>query len=158
MSCFPGSKGCYNGMTDSYDTARHKVVLGANPASRIRSTFRENATVSRVEATKPAPNILACTNMASSEVNADITVGKICVIDGKRLKHDPSVTGEGILFVDDATGTEYAVTEIQKNKPSQLVFLVPTIPLGLQLQIEVRSHFGEELRIGRLDAVLTTVK
>ena len=76
-------------------------------------------------------------------------------IGGKRLKFGVALAEEGVFFINAADGTEYEVSAIQKNKPSQLVFLVPTIPVGTQLQLEVRAYFGEKLRTGRLDDELT---
>ena len=58
-------------------------------------------------------------------------------------------------------GGETEVTSVQKNKPSQLVFLVPVLAAGTY-HLEVRARMGSgtsarELRIGRLDATLTAI-
>ena len=129
--------------------------MGANPGNRIRSAFRENASVSRVESVLPSPSILTYTDLAESEVNTALTPGNIGVIDGYRLSFDPDMADEGVFFIDTTDASEYQVTDIQKNKPSQLVFLVPEILAGSELNLEVRSRFGEELRLGQLDGVLT---
>ena len=59
-------------------------------------------------------------------------------------------------------GGETQVVTVQKNKPSQLVFLVPATLPGGTYHLEVRARMGSgtssrELRVGRLDATLTAV-
>ncbi len=58
-------------------------------------------------------------------------------------------------------GGETQVLTVQKNKPSQLVFLVPALAAGGTFHLEVRARMGSgtsarQLRIGRLDATLTS--
>jgi len=40
---FPRLTGVFNGITDSFDSTRHRIDVGANPGSRIRKTVRDNA-------------------------------------------------------------------------------------------------------------------
>ncbi|MCK4341636.1 MAG: DUF4469 domain-containing protein [Phycisphaerae bacterium] len=73
---------------------------------------------------------------------------------------NPKWDGEGLYFVADAGG-ETKVPTVQKNKPSQLVFLVPNLAAGTY-HVEVRARMGtgtsaRELRIGRLDSALTVL-
>ena len=81
-------------------------------------------------------------------------------LSGSRLKFDPAEADEGIYFVSTVAG-ETKVTTVQKNKPSQLVFLVPALAAGTY-HLEVRARMGSgtsarELRIGRLDSTLTAI-
>ncbi len=75
---------------------------------------------------------------------------------GNRLKSDPAESDQGFYFVADVGG-ETQVPTVQKNKPSQVVFLVPAVLVGGASNLEVRARIGggTELRIGRLDPVLT---
>ena len=77
-------------------------------------------------------------------------------LTGNRLKFDTLQADEGAYFVPVGLGAEIKVATVQKNKPSQLVFLISTLAAG-DWQIEVRARIsgGAELRTGRLDAVLT---
>jgi len=83
----------------------------------------------------------------------------IGTLNGHRLKFDPAAADEGIYIVDANNPGETKVTAIQKNKPGQLVFLVPTLPVQVtSCWIEVRARLGDatsELRTGRLDAMLS---
>ena len=155
VELFPRIKGVFNGITDSFDPARHRVDVGANPGSRVRKTVRDGATVTRQETIKPIPALLEYVDLGSGETNGAITSDSIGTINGHRLKFNPAEANEGIYFIDDG-GSETKVTSIQKNKPGQLVFLVPTLADGTYY-LEVRAIFGKETqpRIGRLEEELT---
>lgn len=153
---FPRVKGVFNGSTDTFDSSRHRVDVGANPGFRVRKRIRDDASVEKQEAVKPAPAPLEYVDLASGESNNTVTPGTIGTINGHRLKFDAGAADEGIYFVSEADPIQ-KVTAIQKNKPGQLVFLVPSAVTGDTLHIEVRSRIGNEtgeVRVGRLDAVL----
>jgi len=156
---FPRISGVFNGITDTYDPSRHRVDAGANPGSRVRKTVRQNATIEKVETVLPSPAPLEYVDLASGETNGAITTGTIGTINGHRLKFAPGLPDEGIFLIDTATSIATRVTAIQKNKPGQLVFLVPSAAAPMTpVELEVRARLGDaasELRTGRLDAVLT---
>ncbi|MCK4342674.1 MAG: hypothetical protein KAY37_13230, partial [Phycisphaerae bacterium] len=65
MDFFPRIKGVFTGPTDSFDEARHRIDIGANPGSELRMWHRLPACDSTgkmpvpqvlVEAVKPSPN------------------------------------------------------------------------------------------------------
>ncbi len=160
MDFFPRIKGVFTGPTDSFDPARHGIDIGANPGSELREAVRVGATVEKVEAVKPSPNPIEYRDIGSDTTNDTVMVGNIGQLSGSRLKFDPAEADEGLYFVADAGGDTKVVT-IQKNKPAQLVFLVPTLAAGTY-HLEVRARMGSgtsarELRIGRLDAALTVL-
>ena len=161
MDFFPRIKGVFTGATDSFDPARHRVDVGANPGGELREAVQSEATVEKVEALKPAPNPIEYRDIASDEINDTATVGNIGQLSGNRLKFDPGEADEGLYFVATAGG-ETKVTSVQKNKPSQLVFLVPAAlgPGTFHLEVRARMDRGtsaRELRVGRLDATLTSI-
>jgi hypothetical protein len=153
---YPKIKGKFNSITDHYDPARHQVDIGATPGSRVRKYVRENATVGKLETVLPQPLVLEYFDLGSGTTNTNITPNTIGTIRGSRLAFDASDATEGIFIIDASSGAEEKVTAIQKNKPSELVFMVPsTLPNSVNL--EVRKHFSTEgeLRKGRLDCTLT---
>ncbi len=156
VQLFPRVKGVFTGATDTFDPARHSVDVGANPGSEIRDAVRANATVEKVEAVKPSPNPIEYRDINSDTTNDTVTVGGIGQLSGSRLKYDALQADEGIYFVATAGG-ETKVTIVQKNKPAQVVFIVPATLIAGTYNIEVRARVagGTELRIGRLDPVLT---
>ncbi len=157
---FPRIKGVFTGPTDSFDPARHRVDVGANPGAELRADVRTGAKVEKVESVKPAPSLIEYRDLGSGTSNDQVSVGNIGQLSGSRLKFDPAGVGEGLFFVAQAGG-ETKVTTVQKNKPTQLVFLVPELTDGTY-HLEVRARMGtgtaaRELRTGRLDAVLTVL-
>ncbi len=157
VDLYPRLTGVFNGITDTFDPARHRVDVGGSPGARVRKAVRANARVEKVESTKPAPTPLEYTDTATGERNATITGGNIASLAGNRLKFDPTKADEGIYFVPVDGDPAIKVTVIQKNKPGELVFLNPAAIGAADYHLEVRARMAnsKELRMGRLDAVLT---
>ena len=156
VELFPRIKGVFRGAVDAFDSARHTVDVGANAGIRVRNTVRANAKTQKVEAIKPAPSPIEYVDIGSATTNDQITPANIGQLTGSRLKFDTLQADEGAYFVATAGG-ETKVATVQRNKPSQLVFLIPAGLLAGTYNIEVRARIagGTELRIGRLDTVLT---
>ena len=155
---FPRVKGIFTGPTDTFDPARHSVDVAANPGSRVRQEVRAEATVNKVEAIKPAPNPIQFADNGSGTTNDQVTVGNIAEVAGSRLKFDEAAADEGIFFIATAGGeTKVAAAAVQTNQPSTLLFLIPATLIAGTYNIEVRARVsgGTELRVGRLDPVLT---
>ena len=157
VELFPRMRGVFTSATDTYDPARHSLDVGANPGSRVRKTVRDNATVVKEEAVKPAPNPIEYRDVGSDTTNDQLTPGNIGQLSGSRLKFDAAAADEGLYFLPVALGAETKVDTVQRNKPAQVVFLVPAGLVAGQYRLEVRVRIsgGTELRTGRLDAVLT---
>ena len=67
------------------------------------------------------------------------------------LKFDAADPNQGIFFIN---GSETRVEIVGRNKGTELMFLIPNLEPG-QYALEVRSIFGQEIRSGRLDTLLT---
>jgi hypothetical protein len=95
-------------------------------------------------------------DIGTGATNDQVIPGNIGQLSGSRLKCDEAEADEGVFFVATAGGEPKVVT-VQKNKPSQVVFLVPAGLVAGTYNLEVCSRIGggTELRIGRLDPVLT---
>ena len=157
VELFPRVRGVFDGATDKFDPARHSLDVGANPGSRVRKTVRDNGSVVKDEAVKPAPNPIELRDIGSETTNDQLTPGNIGQLSGSRLKYDPANPDEGVYFLPVGVGGETKVTTVQKNKPAQLVFLIPAglVPGQYHLEVRARIDGGTELRTGRLDAVLS---
>ena len=156
---FPRVKGVFTGVTDTFDSARHTLDVGANPGTRIREDIRKNGTVEKVPSVKPSPSPLEYRDNASSTTNDQVTVGNIGQVAGSRLKYDEAQADEGLFFLPTGGGAETKVAnaDMQTNKPSQLIFLNPAtlVPGTYNLEVRARIDGGTQLRKGQLDAVLT---
>nr|VFK22415.1 MAG: DNA-binding domain-containing protein [Candidatus Kentron sp. MB]VFK28771.1 MAG: DNA-binding domain-containing protein [Candidatus Kentron sp. MB]VFK74088.1 MAG: DNA-binding domain-containing protein [Candidatus Kentron sp. MB] len=154
---YPRISGVFQGVTDHFDPARHRVDVGASPGSRVRNTVREEARVEKVETIKPTPAPLEYEDLGSGEVDSVLTPGNIGTLNGHRLKFDPASRDEGIfLLPGQSDGKAIKIALVQKNKPSQLIFLVPAdLPKGnYRIEVRARIEGGKELRAGRADATL----
>jgi len=153
---YPKIKGKFNSITDHYDPARHKIDIGATPGSRVRKYVRENAAVGKLETVLPKPLVLEYSDLGSSTINTTITPENIGTLKGSRLAFNAADETEGIFIIDASSGDEMKVTALQKNKPSELIFMVPNFNY-MSVYIEVRKHFSKdgELRSGRLDYTLS---
>ena len=156
VELFPRIKGVFSGAVDAFDSARHTVDVGANAGIRVRNTVRANAKTLKVEAIKPEPSPIEYVDIGSATTNDQVTPANIGQLTGSRLKFDTLQADEGVYFVATAGGATKVAT-VQRNKPSQLVFLIPAGLIAGTYNIEVRARIagGTELRIGRLDPVLT---
>jgi hypothetical protein len=157
VELFPRVRGVFSGATDVFDPARHSLDVGANPGNRVRQTVRDSASVTKDEAVKPSPNPIEFFDIGSGTTNDQVTAGNIGQLSGSRLKYHEAAGDEGVYFLPTGGGAETKVTTLQKNKPAQLVFLVPAglLPGTYNLEVRARIATGTELRVGRLDPVLT---
>ena len=150
---FPRIKGKFDGITDTFDPARHSLDVGAAPGTRIRKAFREQGSVTKEETIKPMPSLLEFVDTGSGTTNQTITTGNIGTINGHRLSFNIEQVDEGVFFIaGDATVTR--VNAVQKNKPGQVVFLVPEslAPAGNPYHLRVKARFSpeEDPRTGEL--------
>jgi hypothetical protein len=150
-------KGVFDGAVDTFDPSRHRLEAGANAGSRLRARIAADGTVAKDETILPSPSPIEYVDLGSGETNTTITCGNIGTLNGHRLSFNPAAD-EGIWLIHDG-GSEIDITAVQKNKPGQLVFLIPAgIPSVGSYFFEVRKRFGDgdsALRTGRLDVPLS---
>jgi len=155
---YPRIRGVFNGAMDTFDPTRHTIDVGCKAGSRVRNTVQSKATVNKQEAIKPAPNPLQYLDTATGD-STIITTGNIGTLVGHPLKFDQAAADEGI-FINTFTGpVQIPNTNIQKNKPGELVWLNPaTLFLGAAtIEVRARVDGGTELRTGLLDENLFIV-
>lgn len=152
----PSIAGKFTGETDSFDPSRHQLDVAAVAGSRIRNTVRSDGQVEKVAGVKPAPILLEVVDSGSNTTNTTMTVGNIVTINGENLKYDTEQADEGIYFVPVAGGQSLKPGTVQRNKPSQLVFLCPAdlTPGNYWLEVRARLQGGDTIRIGRSEATL----
>ncbi len=160
VQLYPTIKGVFNGMTDSYDKSRHRLDIAANPGTRIRKKVKTEARTEKEETAKPFPVPLEFIDTASESSNESATPGNIGTVNGNRLKFNPQKADEGIFFIHTSDSTEIKAASIQKNKPGQQVFLIPSeLTSGESYAVEIRTRFTNDstLRKGRLEEELTAI-
>ena len=147
-------KGTFDGQTDSFDASRHHVEGTLNVGRELRRMLREKAQVQKQESAKPHPTPLQYSDLNSGERNSILTAGGMGQIVGHRLKFDATNPQLGIFFIA-SDGTASRVDVVGRNKPAELMFLVPTSLTSGDYTLEVRALFGSEIRRGILSTSLT---
>jgi hypothetical protein len=147
-------KGIFEGQEDSYDPDRHQVTPTVAPGKHLRAVFRAEARPVKQEAVKPKPNPLAYVDMNSEARDSVLTPGGLGQIIGHRLKFEADDPAQGVFFIA-AEGAAARAEVVGRNKPAELMFLVPMLPAGAYT-VEVRARFGsDDLRVGALDVPLS---
>lgn len=152
-------QGTFDGQSDSFDPERHRILASTSPGARLRNAVKNHARASKQEAGKRQPNVLEYTDTNSSTRNSTLTPGGMGQLVGRRLKFDLADPNQGVFFVaEDATATR--VTVVSRNKPAELIFLVPDTLLPASYAVEVRSILSGTtgVRRGALDDVVLTVE
>ena len=147
-------KGVFKGPADKFDPARHKAAVNVHTGKKIKDFFSKNAVCEKVQAILPTPNLIDFIDLSTGERNSIVTPANMGQILGSRLKFDSEVNEEGIYFIA-ADNTEVKVSVIGKNKPGELMFLIPPELAAGDYILEVRASFGDSVRTGRLNAVLS---
>lgn len=149
-------RGVFDGQSDSFDPQRHQVRAAVSPGRRFRSAIEERAQPVKQEPVKPKPNPLEYIDLNSDTRNSVLTPAGMGQVVGHRLKFDPEDDAQGIFFVaDDSTETKAAV--VGRNKPADLMFMVPGDLDAGEYTLEVRAavYGSDDVRVGALDEPLT---
>ncbi|MCG8410273.1 MAG: DUF4469 domain-containing protein [Bacteroidales bacterium] len=146
----PSISGVFNDQSDAFDTKRHSLKLNLNPGSRLKEATSD-IELRKVDITSPVPVLQNFIDLKKNIINESCTPGQIATIHGLLLKFDEKDTRQGIFFIKD-DGTEVRVSNIAKNKPSELLFFVPDNLTAGSWTIEVRVtfHNSKTLKKGQL--------
>lgn len=148
-------RGVFNGSDDGYDPARHQVDVSVSSDSELRDVIRKNATLEKDVSLQAAPQPRDYVDIASDERNSILTPGSMGRVLGAFLKFDPTDEAQGVFFVQDGTATR--VTQIGRNKPGELLFVVPESLTAGDYALEVRAALRAtaDLQAGKLPRTLT---
>jgi hypothetical protein len=148
-------RGVFDGPEDSFDPERHQLRGAVSSGKRFRDTIEEHGEPVKREAVKPRPNPLEYIDFTHEASNSTLTPGGMGQVVGHRLKFDPTDEAQGIFFVAE-DGTETKVAVVGRNKPAELIFMVPDSLTAGQYTLEVRAvlPMRDDLRVGVLDASL----
>lgn len=147
-------RGVFHGSDDSFDPARHTVSINVRPGLRLAQS-RTRVALEKVRNGQVGPILDQLEDALSGEKDGLLTPGGAAILRGANLKIRTDLDGSGVFFMD-AEGTETAVTTLIRNKPAELIFMLPALAAG-EYQIEVRTagHGSGTLHRGRLEADLT---
>ncbi len=141
---------------DSFDPARHQVKIRMTPGSRLRD-LEKRIKATKITAEKPRPVLLYFFDNTADSSNEVITPGGAATIRGTLLKFDESNAQEGVFFVKNDNTVTKVTSKLLRNKPGELIFMIPAGLSGGTYRVEVRTHLSntKELRISALPYDLT---
>lgn len=154
---YPSIAGVFQGENDNFDRNRHAIRLNFTAGSRL-SKIADEIKPKKGAVTSPTPVIEKFVNLKTKAVNETFTPGQIASISGLMLKFNEEDPTQGIFFIAP-DNTEVKVTNISKNKPSELMFFVPDQLTSGTYQVEVRAILKsrKSLSNGRLMVNLVPV-
>jgi len=143
-------------IADGYDPSRHQISAKVTAGKRYRRAIGERAQAVKQEAVKPKPNPLEYTDINTGERNSVLTPGGMGQLVGHRLKFDPAAPEQGVFFMAPDGSSSTRVDVVGKNKPGELMFMVPDSLAAGDYVLMIRAGFGEDdVRMGTLEATLT---
>jgi len=149
-------KGVFTDANDRYDSSRHHAKINLRPGTRLKKVLPE-LSFEKTTASKPIPTLQSFKDVASDSIDDTLTAGGVGQIAGSRLKIDVADASQGVYFIA-ADGTESKVPTIIRNKPSELIFMIPAGLTSGTYRLEVRAKLGgKTIRKGQLlaDLVVT---
>lgn len=147
--------GVFNDQNDVFDRSRHYVRLNVIPGGRI-GEIADRISTEKMLTVIPKPVLVQFKDVNTNTLNESITPGGMGELFGAELKVDMEDPSQGIFLIA-ADNTTTRVETVGRNKPANLLFMIPSgLPSG-QYEIEVRAKVrkGAELRTGRLSSILT---
>ena len=99
------------------------------------------------------PTVEDFKDIASNSMNDTLTPNAVGHITGSSLKINTEDTEQGIFLIA-SDGTTIQVSTLIRNKPSEVIFMIPALASGTY-RLEIRNKpKTKELRIGQLNGDL----
>ncbi len=159
VDIYSAMDGVMDSADDVFTPPRNSLLAKATCSKAFTEFLQANATVEKLEAIVPAPNITQVRDVSSGTINQKISNGGIVIVTGKRLQFNETQADEGIFLVNIATNAVTKMTLVAENLPSQLTFQAPTLATDANFRLEVRSRQspGGQLRSGATTGSLQQV-
>lgn len=146
-------KGIFIGPHDTFSSDRHHLEPQVSAGAELRREVHRNGRAAKQEGGINEPHLGVYIDVNSGSRDSLITPGGLGRITGYRLKFDPNDPEQGIFFITDGTRTRVEV--VGKNKPGELMFLVPASLDPGSYTLLVKAAFKGKLRQGKLLASLS---
>ncbi len=121
--------GVFEGATDSFDAARHKLNVNVRKGTVLREA-EKRVKLSKITAPSPQPQIIEVKDSISGVVDTALTAGGAVELAGINIKLSGDKPEVGLYFVAE-NGTETKAATVITNKPSQLIALIPALAAGV---------------------------
>ncbi len=130
-------KGLFEHPDDLFDNSKHKVKVNCNTGKSIKIDY-ETLKLEKVRAETSQPEIDKFIDYATLIENDRLTPGGTAEIKGELLKLDVSDTEQGIFLIA-ADSSETRVENYMRNKPSDIIFIIPTVLASGTYFLEIRN-------------------
>lgn len=140
FNAYPSISGAFQGVTDMFQSSRHKVKINLNKGVSLRDAVKRIKT-ERTKVMEPLPYIVEVKDVLSRTSNDILTPGGVIEIRGSRLKFTESNPDNGVFLIDEK-GTSHRCATVVENKPGRLIImLLNTLSKGTYT-LEVRTTYG----------------
>ena len=147
--------GVFSSEEESFTPGKHQVKINITPGVRLKE-IRDQIKTERVMLISPTPTPSSFHDVTTDTKNEFITPGSVGELSGSRLKIDPDDPQQGVFLIAQ-NGTEFRAMIYIRNKPANLIFMIPTDLAAGEYALEVRSIFQntKSIKTGRLPIDLT---
>lgn len=132
---------------------KHTFNVNAYPGEIITAAARR-IKVRRVDAREYGPEPRKLMDIGSDSLNDQLTPGGMACLKGKHLSFNAADEEEGVYFISDKN-IAIKVGQVARNKPSEVVFLVPPTLKPGAYALELRNRSYKEINVARLKHTLT---
>ncbi len=146
-------RGTFRSPDDRFDPKRHDIDIKVIPAREMRKRISRDVRLAREMATFPAPDLFFYYDTVADCNNSILTPGGLGQIRGKNLHFERNDPEQGIAFIAEDRSITW-VRLAAKNKPGELIFMVPDLAPG-RYRLEVHALVSGQVRTGYLDETLT---
>lgn len=124
FSIYPSISGVFSSPNEAFNTNKHAINIKMRAGNRFKDIHR-HISLERVECNVNKPIIQSVTDLKTNAVNETVTIGQIISIKGALLKISEEINEAGIFIIGEGT-PEMRITQIVKNKPSELLLFIPS--------------------------------
>ncbi|WEK70473.1 MAG: DNA-binding domain-containing protein [Candidatus Chryseobacterium colombiense] len=154
-------RGVFDSPSETFNSQKHSILFQFNQGEKLRAEI-PNIEINILGVAEVSGVILQVTDVKSGTVNDLLTPGRNLKISGNKIKIAGGNPANGIFFVNTSTSvrTQVETSEIVTNNPSELIVIIPDLPVGtytleVVTQYAAGSTLLKEPRIAELEKVLT---
>lgn len=137
FTIYPSISGVFNSSSEVFSTGKHAINLKMRAGNRLRN-IHKSIVLERVSISEAKPFFQVVTDLKTGAVNDILTIGQVVSIKGSMLRISEEVPNAGLFIIGEGT-PEMRITQLVKNKPSELIFFVPEGILPGACTLELRT-------------------
>jgi hypothetical protein len=138
--------GVFNSPNEHFDPQKHSILFEFHQGAQLRKELQE-VKVDILGVADSGLLIAQVMDVKTTSVNDLLTPNRDLKIAGYKLKIAGESEDNGVYFVNQSTQarTKVDASDIVLNDPSQLIVVIPELPLG-EYRLEVTTQFSANKR------------